>query len=149
VCWARWASPGGFGAIAPQVKGEWLKIGCLLAMQPEGGNNWVLGVVRRFNRDSPQQGSVGIQTIAKAMVTAPLSIGGLPEPETGIILDPVGIESAPEARVILKPNVLVPGQNIDVELNGKQLMLMPQGVIDRGDDYELVRCRPMLRDTGE
>jgi hypothetical protein len=140
-------SAGGFGAVAPQIKGEWLKIGCLLAMQPEGGSNWVMGVVRRFNRDSPQQGSVGIQTIAKAMVTAPLDIGGTPV--TGIILDPQGIESAPEARVILKPNVLVTGQNIDLELGGKQLMLMPQGVIDHGDDYELVRCRPMLRDTGE
>ena len=61
-------SAGGFGIVVPQVKGEWLKIGCLLAMQPEGGTNWVLGVVRRFTRDSSQQGSVGVQTIARSKI---------------------------------------------------------------------------------
>jgi hypothetical protein len=142
-------SAGGFGAVVPQVKGEWLKIGCLLAMQPEGGTNWVLGVVRRFNRDTPSQATVGIQTLAKALVTAPFTIGGAAEPENGIVLDPQGIESAAEARVILKPGVLLPGQNIELRIGGKELLLLPQAGIDRGGDYELVRCRPMLRDTGE
>ena len=141
-------SAGGFGVLVPQIKGEWLKIGCLLAMQPEGGTNWLLGVVRRFTRDSTQQGSVGVQTVARAMAGASLRIGG-GEAEPGIVLDPQCIEGSVEARIILKPGSLLPGQNIEFELNGKQILLLPQGVLEAGDDYEILRCRPMLRDTGE
>ena len=80
IAWTIWTTVAldlvGFGIVVPQVKGEWLKIGCLLAMQPEGGTNWVLGVVRRFTRDSSQQGSVGVQTIARSMIAARFSVGG-------------------------------------------------------------------------
>jgi hypothetical protein len=141
-------SAGGFGIVVPQVKGEWLKIGCLLAMQPEGGTNWVLGVVRRFTRDSSQQGSVGVQTIARSMIAARFSVnGGADEP--GVLFEPQGIEAAPEARLMLKPGVLLPGQNLELEHGGHQILFLPQGVVDRGEDYEVIRCRPMLRDTGE
>src|SRR6185436_13277616 len=34
-------SAGGFGAVVPQLKGDWLRVGVLLALQPEGGTNWV------------------------------------------------------------------------------------------------------------
>jgi len=34
----------------------------LLALQPEGGTNWVLGVVRRVNKSAGQQARVGIET---------------------------------------------------------------------------------------
>jgi hypothetical protein len=140
-------SAGGFGAVIPQVKGEWLGIGCLLGLQPEGGTNWVLGVVRRFNRDTPQQASAGIQTLARAMLAVQLKVGAVTE--TGILLDPQGLESSPEARVILKPGVFVQGQNMEFEHGGKQVLLLSQGVAERSDDYEVVRCRPMMRDTGE
>src|SRR5207253_3841330 len=36
-------SAGGFGAIVPQVKADWLRVGTLLAMQPDGGTNWIVG----------------------------------------------------------------------------------------------------------
>src|SRR5258706_4691684 len=59
-------SAGGFGASVPQIKGEWLKIGCLLGLQPEGGSNWVVGVIRRLTRESAQQGAGGNQTLGRA-----------------------------------------------------------------------------------
>jgi len=63
-------SAGGFGALVPQLRGDWLKIGRLLGLQPEGGSNWLIGVVRRFQRDASQQGAVGIQTLGRAAQTA-------------------------------------------------------------------------------
>src|SRR3989304_1894543 len=104
-------------------------------------------MVRRFNRDPPQQGSVGIQTLARAMLPVELHMG--PVAETGILLDPQGIESATEARVMLKSGGFVAGRNLEFEHGGKQVLLLPQGVIEAGEDYELLRCRAMLRDTGE
>lgn len=147
-------SAGGFGAVVPQVKGEWLRIGCLLALQPEGGENWVLGVVRRFNRDSPQQGSVGIQTLARAVLPVQFriqsgSMGTSSDTETGLLLDPQGIDAASEARAILRSGVLVQGQNLEFEHGAKTVLLLPQNALDTGDDYELMRFRVMVRDAGE
>ena len=143
-------SAGGFGASVPQIKGEWLKIGCLLGLQPEGGSNWVLGIVRRFNRESPQQGNVGIQTVARTMESVKMRMqGGAEDGETCVLLDPPGIASASEATVLLRNGVMVPGQNLEFEFLGKQIMLLPQGVTERGDDYELAKFKVMLRDTGE
>jgi hypothetical protein len=45
-------SRGGFGAVLGNVPGEWLKVGALIAMQPEGGDNWLVGVIRRYHRET-------------------------------------------------------------------------------------------------
>jgi hypothetical protein len=145
-------SAGGFGASVPQIQGEWLKIGCLVGLQPEGGTNWVIGVVRRFHRESPQQGTVGIQTLARAALPVKVGLqngqtGTSGNTETAILLNPA--DSAPEAQLLLRAGVLVAGRNLELERNGKLHLLMPTGARERGEDYELVRFRQMIRDTGE
>jgi hypothetical protein len=145
-------SSGGFGAIVPQLRGDWLKIGRLLGLQPEGGSNWIIGVVRRLQRDTLQQGAVGIQTLARAPHPAPVrrvtaQVGLRSGTETAILLGP--IDSAPEVQLLLRSDVLLPGQNLQLEQDGKTYLLLPTGGMERGDDYDLVRCRPMARDTRE
>ena len=139
-------SAGGFGAGIPEIKGDWLKIGCLLGLQPEGGDNWVLGVIRRLQREIPQKGSVGIQTIAKSAQLVQLSLSGGAGGETGILLGDAG-ESPGEARVLLRAGVFVPGQNMEYRKGELACLLMPQGVIDSGEEYEVVKFREMIRDT--
>ena len=139
-------SAGGFGAGVPEIKGDWLKIGCLLGLQPEGGDNWVLGVICRLQRESPQKGSVGIQTIAKSAQLVQLSSGDGGEGATGVLLGD-GSEAAGEARVLLRAGEFVPGQNLEYRKGDLTCLLMPQGVIDRGDEYEVVKFREMIRDT--
>lgn len=145
-------SAGGFGASVPQIKGDWLKIGCLLGLQPEGGKNWIVGVIRRFHRDSPQQGTVGIQTLARTALPVRIRLPGRmartgQDAETAILLDPA--DSASETRVLLRGGVLVSGQNLELERDGRLYLLLPEGIMERCDDYELVRFRQMMRDTGE
>jgi len=82
----------------PQIKGEWLKIGCLLGLQPEGGSNWLVGVIRRLTRESGQQGTVGIQTLGRAALPVQVKLhsgqmGTSRDSETAILLNPV--DSAP------------------------------------------------------
>ena len=144
-------SAGGFGALVPQIRGDWLKIGCLLGLQPEGGSNWIVGVVRRFQRDARQQGLVGIQTLGKAAHPAPVrlvtaQIGVSLDSETAIFLGP--IDSSTESRLLLRSEVLLPGQNLQLERDGKVYLLLPTGT-EGGDDYDLIRCRTMIRDAGE
>jgi hypothetical protein len=145
-------SAGGFGASVPQIKGEWLKIGCLLGLQPEGGSNWVVGVIRRFHRGSSQQGAVGIQTLGRAALPVQVKLqsgqmGTSLDSETAILLNPA--DSAPEAQLLLRTGAVVAGQNLELERNGKVYLLLPVGATEHGEDYDLIRCRQMIRDRGE
>src|SRR3989442_7148888 len=66
--------------------------------------------------------------------------------ETAILLNPD--DAVPEAQLLLRAGAFVDGQNLGLERDGKRYLLLPAGVMERGDDYELVRFR-MIRDSGE
>lgn len=138
-------SAGGFGAGIPEIKGEWLKIGCLLGLQPEGGDTWVLGVIRRLYRESPLKGSVGIQTIARSAELVQLSVSG-GGTEAGVLISD-GSEPPGEARVLLRAGVYAPGQNMEYGKGEATCLLLPQGLVDSSDDYEHVKFREMIREA--
>ncbi len=138
-------SAGGFGAGIPEIKGEWLKIGCLLGLQPEGGDTWVLGVIRRLQRETPLKGAVGIQTIARSAELLRLSVNG-GGTETGVLISD-GSEPPGEARVLLHAGGFVPGQNMEYARGQATCLLLPQERVDGGEDYELVRFREMIREA--
>lgn len=139
-------SAGGFGAGIPEVKGEWLKIGCLLALQPEGGDNWVLGVIRRLQREIPLKGSVGIQTIARSAQVVELNVSGSAGAETGV-LTVDGSEPPGEVRVLLRAGAFVSGQNMEYRKGEKTCLLIPQGVAQSGEEFDLVRFRELIRES--
>jgi len=142
-------SVGGFGALVPQVRGDWLRIGCLLAMQPEGGDNWLIGVVRRLSRPSLQQAAVGIQTLARsaAPIELRVHVGATMtlDTETAILLDPNQLGG--EVQILLRPGVHAPGESFTFDYKGLRTMLLPVGVAERRHDYELLRCSHLIRDA--
>jgi hypothetical protein len=77
-----------------------------------------------------------------------LSLSGGAGGETGILLGD-GSESPGEARVLLRAGVFVPGQNMEYRKGELTCLLMPQGVVDSGEEYEVVKFREMIRDTSE
>ncbi|HWA38822.1 MAG TPA: hypothetical protein VG873_13245 [Burkholderiales bacterium] len=137
-------SAGGFGAVVPQAKVDWLKIGTLLAMQPDGGHNWLVGVIRRVSKSSSQEARVGIQTLSRAPELAKFAVLG--REETGVLLPAPGLGSG-EASIALRAGAFIPGQNLLTDRAGKHYMYMPQGVAERGDDYDIVRFREMVREA--
>jgi len=138
-------SAGGFGAIVPQVKTDWLRVGVLLAMQPDGGNNWVVGAIRRVNRTSAQEARVGIETLSRAPKAVKFRIRGLGE-ETGLLL-PSAVLGSGEVAVALRAGVYPPGQNLEATIDGREHVYLPQGGPERAEDYELIRFREMIRDS--
>jgi len=136
-------SAGGFGAMVPQVKGDWLRVGTLLAMQPDGGTNWVIGAVRRVNRVSPQEARVGIQTLSRAPRRATFRMRGLNE--DGLLL-PSAVLGSTEVAIALRAGVYPPGANVEATVDGKEHVYMPQGVAEKTDDYEVLRFREMIRE---
>jgi hypothetical protein len=141
-------SAGGFGAVVPQAKSDWLKIGALLAMQPDGGNNWVVGMVRRVTKVSSQEARVGIQTLSRSPQLAQFALRGAArrEPEPGVLLPASGLGSG-EASIALRTGVFVPGQTLENQRGGHSYVYMPQDLAERGDDYDIVRFREMIRDA--
>lgn len=137
-------SRGGFGALLNNIPGEWLKVGALLAMQPEGGQNWLLGCVRRYHRESPTDARVGIETLARIVEAAELkpkmassyaAVAGIP---SLLLLE----GNAPgELRIILPPYSFDPRESFEYVHNGRRVVLEPLLIVEQTSDYELARYR--------
>ncbi|MFH1603689.1 MAG: hypothetical protein ABIH03_07260, partial [Pseudomonadota bacterium] len=106
------------------------------------------GVIRRLQREIPLKGSVGIQTISKSARLIELSVGGGAGTETGILVSDGGASTG-EVRVLLRVGVFVPGQNMEYRNGELACLLLPQGIVEQGEEYEVVKCREMIRDTSE
>jgi len=138
-------SAGGFGALAPQAKSEWVKVGALVAAQPEGGANWLVGTVRRVARISRDELRVGVETLSRAPAPSRFALPNLQQVQ-GVLLPPV-TPTAGDAAIALRAGVYTRGENLEGVVGGKARIYMPQGVAERGDDYEIVRFKEMIREA--
>lgn len=130
-------SQGGMRATASLGKDSRLAINTLLLMQPEGGSNWLLGVVRRFARESDSSAGVGIETLTKQPRALCVDSGGI---QTEVILiDPWA--SSAQVRVALPATAWE--DNIAMTFNdaGKSVKLVPDGQVQSGPDYMIGRYR--------
>jgi len=138
-------SAGGFGAVVPQVKGDWLRVGALLALQPDGGTNWVLGLIRRVNKLAGQQARIGIETVSKMPLLSRFAVAGVASvTEQGVLMKSDG---AAEVRIVLKQGVFAPGQNLEIARGERHYVYLPQAVSERGEDYEIARFRELIRES--
>jgi hypothetical protein len=142
-------SSGGFAAFVSEVKGDWLRIGCLLALRPEGGDNWLLGSVRRLSRPTLQEAEVAIKTLARTAISVSLRIelgtSRALDTQMGILLNPD--PTAQELDVIVHDGLHLPGQKLVLELDGERTMLLALARTERGPDYEILRCRRVSSDA--
>lgn len=135
-------SLGGFGAGVDDL-GEWLRVGALLGMQPEGGDNWVLGVVRRYNKESEAHASVGIQTLSRHAQSVELRARATGFSATGAI---PGIwlreGNAPgEARVVLPSASFDVRETLEFAHDGRRYVLTPVELEESGTSFEVGRYR--------
>lgn len=128
-------SLGGMGALAVLGHADWIRIGVLIAIQPEHGANWLLGAVRRFSRLDPKQGSVGIETLSKNPRAVIADAGGL---QTEAILLDVP-EVGGYARMALPLGVLEDKVALVFPLDGMRARLHPRETLEEGADYVIAR----------
>ena len=130
-------SQGGIGVQVSLVGKEWLMVGSLIGMQPEGGNNWLVGVVRRFNRESEAMGSVGIETLSKLPRGMIADSRGL---ETEIIfLDPP--RENRDLRLALSVAAWVEQIPLLAEVDGRCLSLFPHTLLESGPGHMIATYR--------
>lgn len=149
-------SAGGFGALVPQIKGDWVRVGCVVGVKPEGIDSWGVGIVRRLSRDQQNQGHVGVQTLAKTASVVKLKphdskwVSSAPGEEedyrTALLL--VNSPETGEALVLLKPGSFSTQQSFDMIAGSDKHLLMPLNLVEKGEDFDLARFRGMRQEAG-
>ena len=137
-------SAGGFGVSIPDFKGDWLTIGTLLGLQPEGGDNLLIGIVRRFVRESETEASVGIQTLSKKPRVVVLrnsagTWGNGSETGNGILL--LSNEQPGEMRILLESGYFDADHNLYMTHMDRNFTLSPVELVERGEDFDLGRYK--------
>jgi hypothetical protein len=142
-------SRGGFGALLSNIPGEWLRVGALLAMQPEGGDNWLLGIVRRYHRETAHEARVGIQTLAtkaQAIECRPRSASSYGAAATLPALLVLDGNPPGEVRVVLPVHSFDLRERLDFQRDGALFLLNPVALLEQTADYEVARYRQVAVD---
>jgi hypothetical protein len=150
-------SAGGFGAVVPEMKPEWIRVGALIGTRPEGVARWGVGIIRRLKRDARNQGYVGVQTVSRETQKVKLKPvgaawgGGLPVDAAGYLSAlwlADGGDQMGEASLVMRASTFSPTQSLEMVREDRNWLLIPRGLEEHGEDYDLARFRAMLREDG-
>lgn len=137
-------SRGGFGAVVSDIPADWLKVGALLAIQPGGGENWLLGIVRRYRRITEIDARIGIETLARQAVLVELkprmASSYAAVPGVSALLMHEGSEPG-EVRVVLPPASFNLQEVLEYTADGKRQLLAPVALVEQSADFALARYR--------
>jgi len=139
-------SLGGFGVSVVGPRKAWLKVGALLAMQPDESGKWLVGVVRRLQRVGNNVSSVGIQTLARDARCHELAVAGTASRtgsiERALLIDPE--EGVDGVRVVLPAATFDLRESYELSIDGRRALLSPVELLESGADYQIGRFRLRL-----
>jgi len=133
IWFAENVSQGGFRLRFPLSDRDTLHVGTLLGIRPEGGDNWLVGVVRRFMREGGEAGAAGVQTLSKHPLA--VEMGSDNEQYTGLLLD--APDEGEVVRVIVPGSAFRPNESVPCTIAGARMTLTPIEVVERGIEFEI------------
>lgn len=153
----RWVmeneSEKGYGATLDEVANDWIRLGKLVALKPEHGSHWRIGVIRRMNKLATSQHFVGIEILSDTPVMVMLKprqgkansgylINGIDAvdvvlPIAGLFLHGEG-EDVGQSSLIIDSAEYSMGRLLDLSTNAKTHAVQLKDVVERGDDW--LRC---------
>lgn len=139
-------SRGGFGALVNNIPGEWLKIGALLALQPEGGATWLVGIVRRYQRMGDAGVQVGVELLALQVTPIELKTRAASTYAAAAGMPALLLRdgNAPgEVRIVMPFASFSLRETLEYEQDGRRIPLSPVAIGEQAADYELARFRPL------
>lgn len=137
-------SRGGFGVVLYEPPKDWLRVGALLALQPAGGENWLLGCVRRFYRGVNSESRIGIQTLSRQVEAAeltPLRTGETPGNASVPLLILLEGNLPGEVRLVMPPHTFDSRERFEHTLQGQRVVLESLLLLEHNSDYEIARYR--------
>ena len=140
-------SDGGYGAVIPTVKSDWIRVGTLVGMRSEGSNYWGIGLIRRIVRDAQQQRHVGIQVLTTAAIPVKISrsetlsfINVDRDAERAILLS-TGPDTKGEVGVVMRGGFYNGRDSLDMTVRDKSFLLMPVSLVEGGDDFDWAKFK--------
>ncbi len=143
-------SATGMRCVLPPGRGAGVKIGTLIGLQPDKAEHWGVGVVRRLRRDESNNLHVGVRILANKVLNVVVRDpeGGGPGTEhTALLLDRTD-ELGSESWMLMKADAFSVNRSPTLTLGDKVYMLMPLALVEKGDDFDLVRYRRMAHESG-
>lgn len=148
-------SASGFSSVIPAKGSGSIGIGSLLAIQPEGLQRWGVAVVRRLLRDDAKnQLRVGAEILSNQVTGVVLNHnrvpgGAIENGQPALWLYAKQNDSAGEAQLLMKADTFTPGRSLQIQMEGKNYLLMPNGLQEKGLDYDLAKFRFVVQETSE
>ncbi|HEY5994769.1 MAG TPA: hypothetical protein VIU46_09260 [Gallionellaceae bacterium] len=140
VTWvAEDVSATGFRCTLEAAQGTGLQVGSLIGYRPENVQYWGAGIVRRLRHDDEGMLDVGVEILANRATRVKLGEDSGPAASGdsfGVLL--AGSESG-DARVLLRPGSVDESHTLVMQMNGKSFQLAPQGLQDKGNDFDLMK----------
>ena len=134
-------SLGGYGAILPTVRADWLQIGCLLAARGEQGE-WQVGLVRRLQYDAERQTHVGIEILSARLMAVRVKLEGHPhERDNGeeyAVLFGATLAGASTCTLLMRTSSFLVGRQYRVTELESHYLVEPLQRVEHGDDFEIV-----------
>jgi hypothetical protein len=147
-------SAGGFSTAIPAKESASIGIGSLLGMQPKGVPHWGVAVVRRLLRDDANQLRVGAQILSNQIAGVVLNQnrvpgGAIENGQPALWLYAKQDDATGEAQLLMRADTFAPGRSLQIQLEGKNYLLMPNGLLEKGLDYDLAKFRFVVQETSE
>jgi hypothetical protein len=140
-------SDGGYGALIPTVRSDWIKVGTLVGVQNEASQHWGIGLIRRIVRDAQQQRHVGIQLLATNAIPARISMsqtltftGADSDAQRAILLSAVP-DGSGEVAVVMRSSLFSGRENLEMTVRDKSFQLTPVGLVESSEDFAWVKFK--------
>ncbi len=141
-------SEGGYGAILPHARSEWLKVGTLLGVKIEDGAAWGVGIVRRLSSIDDKQRYVGIQVFAKGATVVELVPVNTAGSRQNAVLLPSSLTETTgtgEMNLLLRMGTYTPQKSFEMRAYERSYLLVPRKLMENGHDFDMARYRIMQR----
>ncbi len=147
-------SDGGYGAIIPGQKSDWIRVGTLIGMQSEHSSRWAIGLIRRIAYDDHNQRHVGIQTLSRTAIPVRVVRAGTTNSSFNVSLSPqpaILLSTAPDAKgevgMILREGIFSVRDGMEMTIGGKSYLLRPVRLIEGGEDFDWAAFRVSQKKT--
>ncbi|MDD5301374.1 MAG: hypothetical protein PHD65_12895 [Gallionella sp.] len=146
-------SISGFLTVLPAQGTDGLRIGSLLGVQPDGVPHWGVAVVRRLMRDDANRLHVGVEMLANQITGVALAQSGggsegFEDGQPALWLQAKQGAPSGEASLLMKADTFSAHRSLQTQLGGKNYLLIPDGLQEKGLDYDLAKFRVVAQDEG-
>lgn len=141
-------SEGGYGAILPHARSEWLKVGTLLGVKLEDGAAWGVGIVRRLSSIDDKNRYVGIQVLARGATVVELAPVNAAGGRQSAVLLPSNLTETTgtgEMNLLLRMGSYAPQKSFEMRAYDRSYLLVPRKLMEGGHDFDMARYRIMQR----